>query len=625
MIIGTAGHVNHGKTTLVQALTGIATDRGPEAARRGMTLDLGFAHARGLSFIDMPGHAGFLPTMLAGAGGIDAALLAVSAAEGPRPQTHEHLACLALLGIPRLVVALTMADRAPPEALHAARAACESLLAGSFFAGAKVLAVAAPSGQGVEALHAALLALPTRKRDHEGAPRLAIDRVLAPRGAGLVVAGTLLSGTLAVGADAVLLPRGVVLRVRGLQVAGTAVEAAGPGARLAVQLAGRVPEGAAPTRGDWLGHPGIAAATRRLDARLTWLAGPPPTRALAVLAHHGAAQIAARLLPLGDGLARLLLDRAMPACAPDRLVLRDPSARTTLGGLVVLDPAPPARGATLPARRAWLAALDHEDAAAAARRALATPPHWLDAAAFATARNRGNAQALMRAAGGVRCGAFLLAPEAHAALREKILAALAAHHRAQPGQAGLAPPALAAALAPRPPPALLGALLAELRTEGLIALPGGVACLPGHAPTMPAREAALLARALKPLREGGAAPPRTRDLARALAVPEAVLRHALKAAARAGQLSEVAPDRFLPPEALAACARAVASVAARGALTPAALRDALGIGRKATLEILAHFDRLGVTRRQGEARALRPERLALLLPPDTETDAAPPP
>lgn len=624
MIIGTAGHVNHGKTTLVQALTGIATDRGPEAARRGMTLDLGFAHAGSLSFIDMPGHAGFLPTMLAGAGGIDGALLVVSAAEGPRPQTHEHLACLALLGIPRLVVALTMSDRVPPEALHAARATCESLLAGSGFAGAPVLPVAAPTGQGIEPLRAALVALPARERDLDGAPRLAIDRVLAPRGAGLVVAGTLLSGTLAEGDSVVLLPRGVALRVRGLQVAGQAVQEAAPGTRVAVQLAGRVPEGAAPARGDWLGHPAIAATTRRLDARLSWLAGPPPTRALSVLSHHGAAQVAARLLPLGDGLARLLLDRAVPACAPDRLVLRDPSARTTLGGLVVLDPAPPARGATLPSRRAWLAALDHEDAAEAAHRALATPPHWLDATAFAIARNRADAASLARATDGVRSGAFLLARETHAALREEMLAALAAHHRAQPGQAGLAPAALAAALSPRPPPALVAAVLAEWRAEGLVALPGGVACLPGHAPTLPPREAALLARALPLLREGGAAPPRTRDLARTLAVPEAVLRRALKAAARAGQLSEVAPDRFLPPESLAACARAVARVAAQGALTPAALRDALCIGRKATLEILAHFDRLGVTSRQGEARALRPERLALLHP-HAETDAAPPP
>ena len=298
MIIATAGHVDHGKTTLVHALTGVHTDLAPEAQARGMTIDLGFAAGRldaatRVAFIDVPGHERLVRNMLAGVAAIDLALLVVAADDGPMPQTREHLDILALLGVPRLVVALSKTDRVSPQRLAEAAAETGALLAASRFAGAPVLPVAAPTGQGLEALRQQLLAEVALRtpRPAAGRFRLAIDRSFSVDGAGRVVTGAVLAGALAVGDLVQLAPQGAALRVRGLQVLNAPATRVQAGERCAVNLSGADLKRAEPARGDWLVEPDAPPPSERLDVLLRLLPGPQPAPGprAQLLLHLGAA------------------------------------------------------------------------------------------------------------------------------------------------------------------------------------------------------------------------------------------------------------------------------------------------------------------------------------------------
>jgi selenocysteine-specific elongation factor len=354
-VIGTAGHVDHGKSALVQALTGTDPDRLAEEKARGMTIDLGFAwttlpSGREVGFVDVPGHERFVHNMLAGVGGVDCALFVVDASEGWRPQSAEHLAILDLLGIPAGVVALTKVDLVDRATRDRVAAEVAGRLAGTALAGAAVVPTAAPSGVGVDALAGALdaaldgLAEPP---DH-GRPRLPVDRVFTMRGSGTVVTGTLSGGTLRAGGEAELLPAGRRVRIRGLQGHGRPLAEATPARRLAVNLAAVATDQVA--RGDVLVLPGQWAATATADCRLRCLAAAPaPLRGRgAYLLYAGAAETPARLQPLdaaevrpgGDALVRLHLERPLVLDAFEPVVLRDSGRDETVGGGVVLDPFP---------------------------------------------------------------------------------------------------------------------------------------------------------------------------------------------------------------------------------------------------------------------------------------------
>ncbi len=331
---GTAGHIDHGKTALVEALTGKNTDRLPEEHERGISIDLGYAPLKlpdgtSLSVVDVPGHERFVRTMVAGASGIDLFLLVIDAGEGARPQTHEHLAILRLLGIEHGVVALTKADAVEEETLELARVEAEELVPG-----APVVATSARTGAGLAELRAALAEVAGRvaRHDADGPARLHVDRAFTLRGIGTVATGTLWSGTIGEGDELRLEPRGRTVRVRSVQVHDRGVERAEAGQRVAASLPGV--ERQELRRGDVLVTPGALRPSFRLDVMLEPLGEIPPR----VMLHHGTAETTARVARAGDRFAQLRLSRPVVAARGDRVVLR---AGTTVGGGVVLDPNPP--------------------------------------------------------------------------------------------------------------------------------------------------------------------------------------------------------------------------------------------------------------------------------------------
>ncbi|MFL5959055.1 MAG: selenocysteine-specific translation elongation factor [Gaiellaceae bacterium] len=334
LTVGTAGHIDHGKTALVEALTGKNTDRLPEEHARGISIDLGYAplalpDGTSLSVVDVPGHERFVRTMVAGASGIDLFLLVVDAGEGARPQTHEHLAILRFLGIEHGVVALTKADAVDEETLELARVEAEELVPG-----APVVATSARTGAGLDELRAALAQVAGRVARHDaaGPARLHVDRSFTLRGIGTVVTGTLWSGTLGEGDELRVEPRGRPVRVRSVQVHDRPVARADAGQRVAVSLPGV--ERQELRRGNVLVTPGSFRPSFRLDVTLEPLGEIPPR----VMLHHGTAETAARVARAGDRFAQLRLSRPVVAARGDRVVLR---AHTTVGGGVVLDPTPP--------------------------------------------------------------------------------------------------------------------------------------------------------------------------------------------------------------------------------------------------------------------------------------------
>jgi selenocysteine-specific elongation factor len=334
LTIGTAGHIDHGKTALVEALTGKNTDRLPEEQERGISIDLGYAplelpDGTSLSIVDVPGHERFVRTMVAGASGIDLFLLVIDAGEGARPQTHEHLAILRLLGIEHGAVALTKADAVDEETLELARVEAEELVPG-----APVVATSARTGAGLEELRAALGQVAARvpRHDHGGPARLHVDRSFTLRGIGTIATGTLWSGTIGEGDELRLEPRGRTVRVRSVQVHDRGVERAEAGQRVAASLPGV--ERRELRRGDVLVTPGALRPSFRLDVMLEPLGEIPPR----VVLHHGTAETTARVTRAGDRFAQLRLSRPVVAARGDRVVLR---AGTTVGGGIVLDPNPP--------------------------------------------------------------------------------------------------------------------------------------------------------------------------------------------------------------------------------------------------------------------------------------------
>lgn len=614
MILGTAGHVDHGKTTLVRALTGVETDRLAEERRRGMTIDLGFAYAgegeARVGIVDVPGHERFLATMVAGVSGIAAVLFCVAADEGPRPQTHEHLRVLDLLGVSRGIVVLTRADRAEPARIAAVAAEMRVLLAGTGLAGAPIMPVSALTGEGIDALRAAIAALGPASGPPTGAARLAVDRAFVIDGAGVVATGLLSAGRLAVGDAVVVSPSGTRARVRGLRANDRQVDAATAGARVAVNLAGEGIAAGVVARGDWIVASKLHRPTARVDARLVGLTGRLPR---AGTLHAGAAHVSVRLDPLGEGFAALVLGRALPLLAGDRLLLRGPEGDVLCGG-VVLDPAPPARGRRTPARLAQLDALGLPNAQAAAA-LVALPPGWADAEAFARARNLDDAEALWRDFGAVRLGRWALTPAAWSALTVAIETALAAHHAAQPESPGLGAAALRAALPDRPPPDLLDPALGRLAAEGRIAPAGPLWRLPGHAPSLAPAERARGDALLCPLVAAALRPRAAHDLAAETGIEARAALTTLRRLARLGEAVEVAPGRFLAAAALPSLADALR--AARdpdGLVRPGAFRDAAGCGRNMAIVLLEWLDRVGVTVRRSDARLVREDRLGRLTP-----------
>lgn len=642
MIIGTAGHIDHGKTALVGALTGVDTDRLKEEKARGISIDLGFAYlpteAGTLGFIDVPGHEKFIHTMLAGASGIDFALLVIACDDGVMPQTSEHLALIDLLGISRGVVALTKADLADDLRRAEVTGEIAALLEGTALAGAPVLPVSAHSGEGVDRLRAHLIeaARAFAARPAQGRFRLAVDRSFTLAGAGTIVTGTVLSGRVRVGDPLLVSPDGRPARLRSLHAQNRKAEEGRAGERCALNLAGEAISAEAIRRGDMVLDPTLHAPTERIDATITVLAGEPkPLGAwFPVRFHHGASEVGARLVPLSaealapgaSGLVQIVLERPIAAAVGDRYVIRDTSAQRSLGGGRLIDLRPPARKRRAPERLAQLGALSETDPDAAVAGLLAVAPWHLDLTAFA--RDRALAAdapseiATRLGLVALTAGGTLpvLAPERWALYGEALVAELARFHEASPDLPGMGAEKLRLALLPRLARPVFTEALHRLAETGALVREGAWVRLPGHEVRLTASDERLW-ESLAPQLAGPARfrPPRVRDLAASTGEAESEIRRLMKLLARMGKVDEVAHDHFFLRPALAemvAMASALSTAAPGREFPASAFRDRIeqgghAVGRKVAIQILEFLDRHGVTLRRGDLRRINRHRLDL--------------
>jgi len=641
MIVGTAGHIDHGKTSLVKALTGVDGDRLKEEKARGITIDLGFAYlplADGpvLGFIDVPGHERFVHTMVAGAGGIDIALLVVAADDGVMPQTLEHLAILDLLHIGRGVIALTKADLATPERLAEVSAQIREATAGTVLAHADILPVSSATGLGIDALRERLAAEAHAwgERDDDGRFRLAVDRVFTLPGIGVVVTGTVLSGVVHVKDQVRLSPSGLTARVRSLHAQNRPVERGKAGDRCALNLAGDGISKDAIHRGDMVVDPFLHAPAERIDARLHLLPGEakPIGPWFPVRLHHSAVEVGARVVLLeGEQLApghmadvQLVLSRPIAAAALDRFVLRDVSAQRTIGGGQFLDLRGPSRQRRTAEREAQRAALGRADPQEAFAALLETPPYAWDLSAFARDRAL-SATGLERVTTALSpvifdtCGERIAISYAHwRRFVTGLIEHLESFHASHPDLQGIGREKLRLALQPKLPVGAFALALQHADLADRIVRDGAFVRLPSHALQLsPERE--LLWRAIAPLLNGEVRfrPPRVRDIAGALTRPEQDIRQLMIFAARLGLVDEVAHDHFFlraTMHEMTLIAADLAAHAADGRFTAAQFRDRLDNGRKVAIQILEFFDRQGVTLNRGTLRSIQARYLDLFGP-----------
>jgi len=631
VLVGTAGHIDHGKTTLVKALTGVDADRLPEEKARGITLDLGYAYTplpdgQVLGFVDVPGHEKLIHNMLAGATGIDFVLLVIAADDGPMPQTREHLELLDLLGLNRGAVALTKIDAVAPERLHAARAEIDALLAGTGLAASPVFPVSGRTGAGVADLRAHLDAaaanLPPRPAG--GRFRLAIDRAFSIKGVGTVVTGTAHAGQVSVEDSLVISPPGFKARVRGLHVQDRPADQGRAGQRCALALKGDF-EKQDITRGMWLVDTVLHFPLSRFQAELRVPAGQKPvTHMQAVHVHLGAEDIPGRVAlldcpeaaPGASALAEILLQRETLALRGDRFILRDAGAQRTVAGGRVLDIFPPTRHKRSPQRLAWLNSLRHDDPAASLTLLAEQSPAGIDLTRFAQSWNLAEAdtEALWQRVGlrVLRDGsaAVGIAQAAWEALAAKLLQALAREHERAPDMIGVERDRLRRMTTAQLPTSVFAALVAELLAADSVAQTRAWLHLPEHRASVSDADHDLFA-VFKPLLDARPYnPPRVRDVFKATGTPEDAVRRLFKRLARAGELYPVALDHYYTAEAVAKLAAIVRQLNEQeGGARIANLRDALadgtGGGRKVATQILEFFDRVGYTRRVRDDHVLR--------------------
>jgi selenocysteine-specific elongation factor len=609
-VVGTAGHIDHGKSTLIEALTGIDPDRLEEEKRRGMTIDLGFASlalpsGRVVGIVDVPGHARFIRNMLAGVHGIDAVLLVVAADEGVMPQTREHLEIVDLLEVRRGLALLTKVDLVEADWLELVRAELAETLAPTSLRDAEILPVSAVTGQGLEELTRRLDALlaGTPAREDRGRPRLPVDRVFTISGFGTVVTGTLVDGQLRVGEEVELQPSGRRVRVRGLQQHGRRVEVGQPGSRLAANLVGVEKEDL--RRGEVLARPGAVAATRRVDASVRVLRDSPlPLRHGAqLLLHTGTTEVSARAIVLaGDeiqpgasGWLQLYLGRPAAVAPGDRFVLRLPTPSATIAGGRFAD-VDPRRHARHDER--VRESLERRAAGDVLQEELRKYPRGITAASLLRATLAEGAD--VSSLDARRAGQWLFAPEAWASLAARTRRALEAYHRAHPRRVGMPREELKSRLGLAP--AAFGPALAELVADGVLADRGGGLSLPEHRVEIDPAAGGPAGRLLELLGAQPFAPPSLPEAMREAGASAEVVR----ALAQRGELVRLSEEVAFTRAAFdSAVALVRAMVAADGSVSVASLRDRMGASRRPVLALLEHLDAQRVTRRVGDARVLR--------------------
>ncbi|MCU1067105.1 selenocysteine-specific translation elongation factor [Stenotrophomonas maltophilia] len=628
MIVGTAGHIDHGKTRLVRALTGIETDRLQEERTRGISIELGYAYvpversgnegpATTLGFVDVPGHERFVHTMVAGATGIDVALLVVAADDGVMPQTREHLAILLMLGVNRGAVALTKIDRVDAARIARVEIEIAALLAATPLQDSPLFACnsTAPDDAGISALRAQLHAwaaddASTRQAELRSELfRMPVDRVFSLPGHGTLVTGAVHGGIATAGEHLQLMPAATDVRVRSIHAQSQPSEHAMAGQRCALNLAAIARDEI--HRGDWIADPRALLATPRVDVRLRLSARAVALRDWAPLhIHWGTMHRQAHVVLLedqdeGDGqLVQLVFDAPVCAMCGDRFIARDSSATHTLGGGVVLDPDPPQRRRRSTARLAWLRALEQLAAGAGVVPLLQQAPAGIPLTSLQRYCRRAADQIELpedarRIA--TREDTVIILALHWQALREQVITSLRGWHERRPDEPGVDSGRLQRSTLPALESSLWHALLQDLLADGTLQRVGAWWRLPGHDHAPPERERLLLERVLPQLHAGGFDPPWVRTLAADLGLAEDDVRAPLRRAATRGELFQVVPDLFYAPTRIAELAAIVAQLSqASGTVDAATFRDAIGLGRKRSIHILEFFNRVGYTRRVGD-------------------------
>lgn len=631
MLIGTAGHIDHGKTTLVRALTGVDADRLPEEKQRGITVDLGYAYtelADGsvLGFIDVPGHEKLIHNMLAGALAIDFVLHVIAADDGPMPQTREHLELLDLLEMRHGAVALTKIDAVSAARLQEVHQEIHELLQGTALSGCPRFEVSALTGEGLDALRShlenAANNLPARRAN--GRFRLAIDRSFSLKGVGTVVTGTAHAGMVSVGDSLVLSPCGLDARVRELHVQDRPAESGSAGERCALALKGSF-EKRDVKRGMWLVHPGLHVPVSRFQAELHVPSGQQAVKHMQTIhLHLGTEDIVGRVAlldcrnvePGGNALVEILLQRETPALRGDRFILRDAGAQRTVAGGRVLDIFPPTRHKRTPQRLDLLDKMRNDDPSATLHFLAAQSLTGVNLQHFALAWNLDGqaATALWRDVGLQVCGkdheATGVSPATWERLRAKLLDSLEEEHIRSPDMIGVEPQRLRRMISAGLSRSVFETLCEQMLAAGAIAQTRTWLHLPTHRVSISADDRAQFADLQPLLDRHPYNPPRVRDIANATGIAESEVRQLFKRLARVGQLYPIAHDHYFTADAVAELADIVSRLnAEHGAARAAVFRDILyptgGGGRKMAIRILEFFDRVGYTRRVEDDHVLR--------------------
>jgi len=641
-IIGTAGHIDHGKTALIKALTGIDTDRLKEEKERGISIDLGFAYfevdGTRTGVVDVPGHERFIRNMLAGAHGMDLVLLVVAADDGVMPQTEEHLDILHLLGIRHGIVVVTKIDLVELSRRLAVREEIAILLADTSLEGAPIFEVSAVTGEGIDALRAGIAAQirSFSRPAPAGCFRLPVDRAFVMRGHGLVVTGTATAGTITTDDAVRILPGGEEARVRSIQVHGQSVTAAHYGQRIALNLAGIERDDIG--RGHVVCDLQLRRVTDRFEARVE--IRPAARRPLAshthVRLHLGTAEVMGKIVwldgraavaPKESGYAQLVLQEPVAAFGGDHFVLRDQTARGTIGGGVILHPFARAPGRAR-ARKSGVAGggADPRMPMLAALAGAAGPLDRLLALlalepAFAVSADDLAAAANLRVetvrellAGQREVRALPSSADAEAytseakwqALRRAVQRALEAFHRQAPRQPGMEMESLRSQLAADLPPKVFRAVVAQLERESVLAREDSLVRLPSHHLGIGPQDTRLAAEVERLLNDAGFTPPDVKEIEARLGIARQPLQDLLAQLEREGRLARVSADLCFAAAAVERARELVGKhVATHGEITAAAFRDLLGASRKFSIALLNYFDRTGFTVRVGDARKLK--------------------
>ncbi|PKH23646.1 selenocysteinyl-tRNA-specific translation elongation factor SelB [Enterobacterales bacterium CwR94] len=613
MIIVTAGHVDHGKTALLHAITGQDADRLPEEKKRGMTIDLGYAYwpqadGRVLGFIDVPGHEKFLANMLSGIGGVDHALLVVACDDGVMAQTREHLQLLQLSGQPQLTVALTKADRVSADRVDTVRQQVTELATALGWQNLAFLVTSITQPASIAALKNHLLALSPQPRASGKRFRLAVDRVFTLKGAGVVITGTALSGTLHTGDSLWLTGTDTPLRVRGLHAQNQPAESATGGQRVAINLAGDI-EKSAISRGDWLLDAPPPSPAERVLVTLTAL--QPLHNWQSVHIHHAARHITGRLSPLTASLAELVLDTPLWLAENDTLIVRDAGAQHTVAGCQVVTLDVPRRGKRQPVFLQWLAGQAHcggDDRAAIAHR-LQRGACQRSALGWARQLTAAALDDALSSLHPLQAADWLLDNQQAAEWQHILLTTLENWHQQHRDERGVGRARLGRMALPAQPEPLVQALIGQLIADAKLLNSAGLLHLPEYILQFDAAEEAQWQKVDAVMNQEAWW---VRDIAEHINLEEQDARALLRKAAQLGYLTAIVKDRYYRSAQVQIFADLIRERDRQGHATTAAdFRDRLGIGRKLAVQILEFFDRSGFTRRKGNTHLLRDNGLFL--------------